>query len=70
MRGSTNANELASRNVRIWDANGTREFLDARGLCDHEGGDLGPVYGCQWRHFGATYRTMNDDYCKLIEKLH
>ena len=38
--------------VHIWDANGSREFLDSRGLKDREEMDLGPVYGFQWRHFG------------------
>jgi len=60
--GKTNANDLAEKKIHIWDGNGSREFLDSRGLKDREEGDLGPVYGFQWRHFGAKYKDMHTDY--------
>jgi thymidylate synthase len=77
IRGSTNAKELNEKNVRIWDANASRAFLDSRGLHNREEWDLGPVYGFQWRHFGAKYNTMHDNYAgqgvdqlkKLIETI-
>lgn len=62
IRGSTDAKELSERGVKIWDANGSRQFLDGIGLTDREEGDLGPVYGFQWRHFGAKYTNMRADY--------
>nr|XP_020041785.1 thymidylate synthase isoform X2 [Castor canadensis] len=61
IKGSTNAKELSSKGVKIWDANGSRDFLDSLGFSARQEGDLGPVYGFQWRHFGADYKDMNSD---------
>ena len=62
IRGRTNNNELIEKNVHIWDANGTREFLDSRGLTTNEENDLGPVYGHQWRYFNAAYSNCHENY--------
>ena len=62
VKGSTNAKLLADKKIHIWDGNGSREFLDSRGLHHREEMDLGPVYGFQWRHFGAVYEDMHTDY--------
>lgn len=59
IEGNTDANVLADRGVHIWDGNSTREFLDGRGLKDYRDGELGPVYGWQWRHFNAPYTLLD-----------
>ncbi|KAI3828032.1 hypothetical protein L1987_02122 [Smallanthus sonchifolius] len=60
--GSTSAKVLQDKGIRIWDGNASRSYLDSIGLVDREEGDLGPVYGFQWRHFGARYTDMHADY--------
>lgn len=60
--GSTDARVLQDKGIKIWDGNSTRKFLDASGFEARQVGDLGPVYGFQWRHFGADYGTCKDDY--------
>lgn len=62
LNGETSAKKLQDKKVRIWDGNSSREYLDSIGLTEREEGDLGPVYGWQWRHFGATYTNMHADY--------
>ncbi len=58
IRGSTSNKELNDKNVHIWDGNSSKEFLESRGL-DYQEGELGPVYGFQWRKFGADYIDSN-----------
>ncbi|KAL4965343.1 thymidylate synthase [Aspergillus stella-maris] len=60
--GSTSSIPLSEAGVKIWDGNGSREFLDKVGLSHRKVGDLGPVYGFQWRHFGAEYVDAHADY--------
>ena len=60
--GKTDNELLQRQNVKIWNGNASREFLDSRGLDNLNVNDLGPVYGHQWRHFNAPYETCHDDY--------
>lgn len=53
---------LKSKNVKIWDGNSTRSYLDSVGLTDYREGELGPIYGYQWRHFNAPYMGPDHDY--------
>lgn len=70
VRGSTDARQLASEGINIWNGNSSRSFLDAVGLPQREEGDLGPIYGFQWRHCGAEYVDMHTDYTgKGIDQL-
>ena len=62
IKGTTNNIELLEKNVNIWTPNASREFLDSRGLYELEEGDLGPIYGHQWRHFNAPYSSSSEDY--------
>lgn len=63
LRGDTNQQHLADKNVNIWRANSSRSFLDSRNLQQYrEYESLGPIYGFQWRYFGASYIDCHTDY--------
>ena len=51
LRGSTDVTELHEHNNHIWDGNTKDRDFDA-----------GPVYGFQWRHFGADYISCKEEY--------
>ena len=73
--GSTSSLPLSEAGIKIWDGNGSRAYLDSIGLTERAEGDLGPVYGFQWRHFGAKYVDAQTDYTgqgvdQLAEVIH
>lgn len=61
INGETNNKTLKEKNVKIWNGNASREFLDSRGLVNNEEDDLGPIYGFQWNNFNGTY-TSHDNF--------
>tara|TARA_B110000093_G_scaffold84642_1_gene91730 strand:+ start:2239 stop:3171 length:933 start_codon:yes stop_codon:yes gene_type:complete len=60
--GNTDNKILNQQKVRIWDGNSTKEFMESRGLGHYKEGDLGPIYGYQWRNFNAPYLGCDHDY--------
>ena len=71
IRGETDNKILKTQGVHIWDANGSREFLDSRGL-SYEEDELGPIYGRQWRNFNAENNTVTGkmmSYSKGVDQL-
>ncbi|MCJ7661262.1 MAG: thymidylate synthase [Anaerolineales bacterium] len=57
LKGDTNVKYLQDHGVRIWD-----EWAD-------ENGDLGPVYGAQWRSWKSVDGHSIDQISQLIEQI-
>jgi thymidylate synthase len=62
LSGKTNSKILKEKGVNIWEKNSTREYLDSVGLVKNKEHDLGPVYGHNFRHFGAHYKDCETNY--------
>lgn len=57
LKGSTNISYLKKNNIRIWD-----EWAD-------ESGELGPIYGNQWRSWSSSDGTQIDQVELLINNI-
>lgn len=71
LRGQTHVRLLQEAGVRIWNEWATAEQTARFGRKE---GDLGPVYGHQWRNFGATMRAdgsyESDGVDQLAQAVH
>ncbi len=61
IKGSTDAKELSAQGIKIWDKNSSKESLSKLGIARAEG-DCGPIYGWNWRHWGAEYVDCKTNY--------
>jgi len=59
--GNTDTTILTKKGVNIWAPNTSSEFI-AKLRLPYEQGDMGPMYGFQFRHFNAIYEGMHYDY--------
>ena len=62
LKGKTDSKLLQDKGVNIWDGNSSRTYLDKIGLTNNREGDCGPIYGHNFRHYGAEYTNCDADY--------
>jgi thymidylate synthase len=55
IRGDTDSKLLTDKNIKIWNGNTNREFLDSIGKPNRRDGVMGPMYGYQWRNYNSDY---------------
>ena len=62
LSGDTNSKNLENKGVSIWKGNSSREALDQLGFTNRQVGDCGPIYGHNFRHYGAEYVDCDTTY--------
>lgn len=65
LRGQTNSKILEDKGVNIWKPNSTREFLDSIGKNQYSEGELGPMYGFNWKYAGANYPDTENGFNQI-----
>jgi thymidylate synthase len=65
LRGSTNSKELEEKGINIWKGNSNREYLNSIGLINNKEGELGKIYGYEWRSFNGYF----DQIKYILEEL-
>lgn len=66
LSGSSKISDLHRHGVRLWDAWATPEICEQYGLPP---GDVGRIYGPQWRSWRATDGRVIDQISRLVEEI-
>ncbi len=66
IKGSSDNNELNEMGCHIWDANAEADYWKPKAAFP---GDLGRVYGVQWRHWRRPDGTEVDQLSDIIERI-
>lgn len=66
VKGQTDTKILENKGIGIWKANTCRSFLDFLGFKNRKEGDMGPMYGYQWRNFGKPYDASGKGLDQLL----
>ena len=65
IKGITDKKWLQDRDCHIWDSWCSQKryhYQDETRLEEYKDRELGPIYGWQWRHFGAEYEGFDKSY--------
>lgn len=62
LRGDTDTTKLMDVSVNIWKPNTNSEFLKSNNKLHLKEWEMGPMYGFEWRHFGAEYTGSDGSY--------
>jgi len=60
LKGETNTKILEEKGVNIWKGNTSKEFLKNNNKEYLNEGEMGPMYGYQWRNFNLDYKNKNN----------
>jgi len=66
LSGSSDVKELQKLGSHIWDANAQAPYWKPKARFE---GDLGRVYGVQWRSWNAPHNKVVDQIAQVIEKI-
>lgn len=68
INGEVNTKWLKEKNVNIWNAHSSKEYLSSIGL-DYEEGYIGPGYGHQWVNWGGDWKNKTGGINQIVKIL-